>query len=381
MREADPGILDLVGVLPAQLHHGFVDLRHARRAHGVALREQAAGRIDGDGAADSRTPFQRPASALASRHHAQVLGIDDLGDREAVVKLDEIEILWRDAGCRIGPLRRRHGRFERAQIRMPGEMRGAPGLHRGQHVDGEIRRASGPVPGRDHDGRGPIARGAAVVELHGIGNHRRLPDDVEREVGAELGQRVLQAVALVLDADGRDFFARYAPARRIGLPGFPEKARERQPAFAVFTVVAGAKQRLRDVLAVGLRHLLDAHGDGRIAQARLHRHHGMAEGNATRRAGALDLGAGHVRQPDLVANDAGQHFLSRQRPGDEVAEIERADVLAVETRPLERGLGRCRRKALDVLVGMPPERRRSDPGDGNVTHGRPPSRAARAAPS
>ncbi len=261
----------------------------------MAFREQAARWVDRDGSPDGRAPFERPLAALSARQNAEIFRVHDLRDGEAIVQFDEVEVACRDACHGIGTLRSRNRRVEGGQVGVAREVRRPARLHGGENVDGEIRRMARPVPRRHDDGRGAVTRRTAVVELHGIGDHRRLLDDVEREIGAELRQRVLQTVGLVLDADGSDLFTRDPVAGLVGLPGAAEQARERQAAVAVLPVVARAQQRVRGVLARGLGHLLHAHRDSGIAQARLHGHHGMSERDTARGAGPLHFGARHVR--------------------------------------------------------------------------------------
>src|SRR3977135_549741 len=92
VRHADPCVLYLVGMLAPQLKHGLVDLPDPGRTDRVPLREQTSARIDGTVAADPRSSLRGIPSALPSRYDAKILGIDDLGDRETIVQLDEVDV-------------------------------------------------------------------------------------------------------------------------------------------------------------------------------------------------------------------------------------------------------------------------------------------------
>ncbi len=194
---------------------------------------------------------------------------------------------------------------------------------------GRSRRPLRAVLGHHDDGGGAVAHRTAVIELDRIGDQLRLPDDVEAQVGAKLGQGVLQTIRLVLDDYGRDLVSRRSVFGGMDAPGEAEQPREGQPGRPVGPVVHGAVERLRDLAARGVRHLLDAHHQGRIAQARGDRQHGVTEGNAAGGAGSLDLGAGYVLEPKLIGDDACQNLLPAQRSGDEVAEVQGAYLLAL----------------------------------------------------
>src|SRR5690606_27526980 len=85
-----------VRVLAAKLKNAFVDLSKARRTNRMSLRKQSATRIDRDIAANLRSAFQRIATTMAARHNPEVLRIDDLGDREAIVQLHEVDLIRAD---------------------------------------------------------------------------------------------------------------------------------------------------------------------------------------------------------------------------------------------------------------------------------------------
>jgi hypothetical protein len=169
---------------------------------------------------------------------------------------------------------------------------------------------------------------------------------------------------------------RHRDDEQKAVPGEAEQPREGQPGRPIGPVVHGAVERLRDLAARGVRHLLDAHHQSRIAQARGDRQHGVTEGNAAGGAGSLDLGAGYVLEPKLVGDDACQNLLPAQRSGDEVAEVQGAYLLALHASALERGVGRVDREALQSPAVVLPKGCRSHPGDRHVTHCRSPSGAA-----
>ena len=78
--------LALAGLAP-QLPPALGELRDAGRADRVALGEQPAGRVHRDAAGERRLALERRDTALALVEEAEVLDVEDLGDREAVVDL------------------------------------------------------------------------------------------------------------------------------------------------------------------------------------------------------------------------------------------------------------------------------------------------------
>jgi hypothetical protein len=132
VRHADPRVPDLVRVQTPELKDTLVDLPDAGGADRVPLRQQSAAGIDGTVAADPRSSFSGITSALPARYDAEVFGIDDLGDRETIVKFDEIDVRRLDSGLLIGHPRGANGCIKAAEIRMAGDP-GAPArLDRGR---------------------------------------------------------------------------------------------------------------------------------------------------------------------------------------------------------------------------------------------------------
>src|SRR5262249_49095199 len=93
VREALAGPLDLARAgVAAELRDDLGDLRGARRPDRVALGLQAARRIHGDLAAERGQPLLRGAASGAGLEEAEPFSGHDLGDREAVVQLDHVDV-------------------------------------------------------------------------------------------------------------------------------------------------------------------------------------------------------------------------------------------------------------------------------------------------
>ena len=85
----------------AQLVHQLVALRQTGGAERVALRQQAARRIGHDLAAVGVVAVGDEARALAFRAQAERLVGDELVLREAVVQLDDVDVVGADAGLLV----------------------------------------------------------------------------------------------------------------------------------------------------------------------------------------------------------------------------------------------------------------------------------------
>ena len=96
MLQTHAGAVDLAGVgLAAQLPGQLGALRQAGRTERVALRDQTAGRVDDPLAAVRGGTGLDELAALARAAQAEALVRDDLVDREAVVQLDDVDVLDR----------------------------------------------------------------------------------------------------------------------------------------------------------------------------------------------------------------------------------------------------------------------------------------------
>ncbi len=102
---AELGVVDLVVGLASQLTDELVNLGQAGGSNRMAAGKQPAARIDCYlGTVDSGRPRQDRFPSFASRKHTEVFTVDELGNCEAVVQLDDVEVRGRDPCAGIGPL-------------------------------------------------------------------------------------------------------------------------------------------------------------------------------------------------------------------------------------------------------------------------------------
>src|SRR5262245_53469522 len=105
--QPDAGAVHLAraGVL-AQLGDDLGDLGGAGGADGMALGLEPAGRIDRHLAAETRPALLRRDAARTRLEEAEPLGGYDLGDGEAVVQLDHVDVLRTETGLAVRARRR-----------------------------------------------------------------------------------------------------------------------------------------------------------------------------------------------------------------------------------------------------------------------------------
>src|SRR3712207_6542536 len=86
----------------AQLLDDLDDLRHAGRAGRMALRHQSTTRVHRDAAAERGGAFLQQLWRFAAATEAERLVVEQLGDGEGVVQLDEVEVLGTETGLLVG---------------------------------------------------------------------------------------------------------------------------------------------------------------------------------------------------------------------------------------------------------------------------------------
>src|SRR3984957_11411005 len=111
MDERDLGIGDLPRTaFAAQLAYRLSNRKHRTGMTGMAMREQAAVRIDRQFAAKLDASVFDEAAAFALGAEAEVFELDDDDRREAIVKLGDVDIFRRQSRHRKGARARLFGR-------------------------------------------------------------------------------------------------------------------------------------------------------------------------------------------------------------------------------------------------------------------------------
>src|SRR5579864_2341844 len=93
VREPQARPFDLTGAsLTPQVEANLVDVRDPRRAKRMALRKKTAGHIYRNTAPASRLSAIDQSSSFAFPAQTEILVMEDLGGREAVVQLDQVQV-------------------------------------------------------------------------------------------------------------------------------------------------------------------------------------------------------------------------------------------------------------------------------------------------
>ena len=206
--------------LPVKLHGAERVHRHAGRADRMALGLQAARRIDRQLAVLLRPAFLHRARALPFRREPHRLVFDQLGDGEAVVRLDQRQIAERDAGVGERPLPGLGAAFELQDVAL---------AHRQEilHMRGRAERDRLAQPQRGLD-VGQHQRGRAVGHQRAVGALERTGDErilLARRCGRNRSRDPCATARRDCRRRSCGFSPRSSPARRTGRPSAGNRAR------------------------------------------------------------------------------------------------------------------------------------------------------------
>ncbi len=312
------------------------------------------------------------------------------GGGEAVVQLDQVEVLRRDAGGLVGlvgglPGKRVDVELDRAAVDV-----GVTGQDRGRHLDRAPpdlgRQRVQPLAAGEHGRRGAVAGRAAHQQRVGIGDHLRVHDLLEPERLLVLGQRVEGGVRVVLLSHLGELLEpdsvvlvgvlhaglRERPGHQAGTEDALDRADRAVAAGRLEGPVAGRSRG--DAEQTALAHLLQADGQPDVGLARLDGHGRHPERGRAGRAGIGHVVHGNPGLPDLLLDALPDAAGLEQAAG-------RQDVGVEDRQPGvgERGQGRLAAQVDEVLVVVAHElghRRADDPE--RVSHARSPSAPAAA---
>ncbi len=356
-------VVDLAGPGRAAQLAGQLDhLPQRRRAERLALRQQAAARVDGQPAAEPGVTVVDEAALLAGLAEAELLVGEQLSGRVGVLALDDVEVAGADPGRRVrvpggqGGGGRDVGVVDAAhRCRLAEHRAGQVGA---QHRGVEAHRARRGVGGSaQHHGRRALVRGAEHEQVQRLAHHPGGEDLVDRRLGPEHGVRVVHPVAAVLHhhlgqlllRDARLPLEPLGPQREVGGGG-----------GQAGLLAPRLEERGADD---ALRHLLDPEHEHRVVLPGPDRARGEHERRCAARAAGLD-----VHDRDAGAAERAEHLVARGDPG--VGGAAERGVEAGVAGLVERGAHGGDAEVGDGPVGEPTEGMDPQPGDPHVAaHG------------
>ena len=262
----------------------------------MPLGEEPARRVHGDAAVERGLSLERCRTALPFLHEAQVLDVEDLGDREAVVHFGHVHVARPDARHLVGAPASQSGGGQPDEGRLLVEV-GMVGSHpEPRHVHGLVGELVRPLGAGEDDRSRTVGLRAAVEQPQRAAHHGRGQHLLDGHLALEVGVGVETSVVMVLHGHRCQHLGcgpelvHVAGGERCeqhgcGLAAVVERVARRGP---------GEQPLLRGLVA----HLLHADDEHHVVHAARHHHGADAEGVGPRRTGVLHPGAGDSGQPD-----------------------------------------------------------------------------------
>ena len=337
----------------------------------MALGFQAAGRIDRQPAVLLGPALGDGARALAFRRQTHRFVFDELGDREAVMRLGEGEVAERDAGARkrAFPGFGAAVEFEHVAPRHRQEilhMLGRAEHHRLAHAERGLHV-------RQHQRSRAVGDERAIGALERAGHERILvafgAAEIESEILAQLRVRIGDAVLVILGRDAGQRVGLVAVFLEIKPGDLAEDAGEAAGDIGLLAHIGGLEQVLPDLGARGRRHLLDPDHQHDAGGLGLDRPKPLMDGRRAGRAGILDPGCAPEAQIGRGLQHQRGGKILRREAGVEVTEHDLVHIGRGDTRVGERVIGHAHDQAFDRF-GIEPAEHRMGPSDHTGGHER-----------
>ena len=206
-----------------------------------------------------------------------------------------------------------------------------------------------------------------MVEPQRIGDHAAAEDHLERDLFAEVRQRIARAVRVVLHGDLRELALTH-PMARHQRAGHQRGERRHRGAVRALVGVERAPDQLRHLRRRQVRHLLATDHDDRVGQARGDLREAGVERRRARRRRRLDPNDGDVREAHVRGDVGGEVAVAQELLGVHGRDDDRVGPLAIGAS--ERGVRGDGHQVLQRLL-EPPHAGHVRAGDPHVTHGGP----------
>src|SRR5213594_309421 len=362
--------------LPAKLPHDLDRLRHAGSADRLTAGLQATRGVDGNLAVQRGEAVRGRGAAFPLLDEPEVLDREDLGDREVVVHLRDLDVLGVQPGLRERPLARDDGRVHHRKVPAIVEREEVARLAGARDANRRVGELAGLLHLAEDDRRGSVREGRAVEHPERLCDPGRLQDRVERDFLLELGLGIQGAVLVILHRDGGHLLPRGPVLVHVSAGHHRVQAGERRPEDGLPLLVRGGRQDLRGLNLADIRHLLRPAHDDDVVHPGGDREPSLEESNRAARAAALDADRRevHVREARIIGDEGRHMLLVDEFPRRHVADVHGVDVLRAELRVLDRLQPGLDPEVPEGAIPQLPELRLADPDDRDVPHRpRPPA--------
>src|SRR2546422_890611 len=356
--------------LPAKLPHDLDRLRHAGSADRLTAGLQATRGVDGNLAVQRGEAVRGRGAAFPLLDEPEVLDREDLGDREVVVHLGDLDVFGLESRLLERALARDDGRVHHREVAPIVQREEIARLTGAGDPDGGVCELAGLLHLAEDHGGGAIGQGRAVEQPERLRDPRGVQHRLEGDLLLELGLRIQRAVLVILHRDGGHLL----PGRVVLVhvtPGHHRvKACERRAEHSLPLLVRGGRQDLRGLDLADVRHLLRATDDHDVVHPGRDREARLQKRDRPARAAAFDPDRRevHVRQAGVIGDEGGHVLLVDELPRGHVPDVDRIDVLGPELRILDRLQPGLDAEVPERTVPEFSELRLADADHGDVPH-------------
>src|SRR5437899_8926931 len=244
-----------LAALSAELPHDLHRLRDARRPDRLTARLQPAGCIDGNLPVQRREAVRRSGSAFPLLDRPEVLNREDLGNREVVVHLCDLDVLGVQPCLRERPLARDDGRVHHRDVAAIVEREEVARLAGARDANRRVGELAGSLHIAPDARRGSVGEPCAVEQAERLRDPGRLQDRLERDFLLELSLGIQGAILVILHRYGGQLLPRRAVLVQLSPGHHRVRAGERRPEDGLPLLVRGGRQ---DLCGLNLPDILSA---------------------------------------------------------------------------------------------------------------------------
>src|SRR2546422_6061143 len=235
--------------LPAKLPHDLDRLRHAGSADRLTAGLQATRGVDGNLAVQRGEAVRGRGAAFPLLDEPEVLDREDLGDREVVVHLRDLDVFGLESRLLERALARDDGRVHHREVAPIVQREEIARLTGAGDPDRGVCELAGLLHLAEDHGRGAIGQGRAVEQPERLRDPRGVQHRLEGDLLLELGLRIQRAVLVILHRDRGHLFPGRVVLVHVTAGHHRVKACERRAEHGLPLLVRGGRL---DLLQPGL---------------------------------------------------------------------------------------------------------------------------------